>query len=391
MSSSSLSKLCGKRDVKWRPKLVLHLQDAEGSIAEIRSSILDFVYFAIQVGASIILPRFTPRSEYGPSSSPNGTAPFDTFFDADYFISTLASSCPELAIYRPENDEDMIPALARTYLPRSMRTDIDPAKTPAASVQHFNAWLDGHSDLAEITLVKIQRTLWQGPDTRSFPAHIRRDFGGLLRLNPTVRYLAAVATYNLAQRFHFPLDPKHARYHNAFFGAHIQLATDAASSGSGSEANASGQADAYIQQATTHNLKIIYTAGFSMDDLEDLEKFADDAWTQGGYIVTSAAYLLSSSQDDLKLFKGLDAVQRELVDYAVLARSSRFAGSVTSGFAWSVALGRSVLVEEEGRFREPLRLEPGDKDDGVALEDGLSMVWGRDKNRETSMIRGAWP
>lgn len=40
----------------WRPDLIFNLQDANGGIGNVRSNLLDFLLYAIEAGASIMMP-----------------------------------------------------------------------------------------------------------------------------------------------------------------------------------------------------------------------------------------------------------------------------------------------------------------------------------------------
>ena len=385
---SSLARLCNQSHIRWRPNLVLNLDDANGGIGNVRGNILDFLFFAVEAGASIMLPSFAARSRTDLSSLWNGKIGFETFFDEDYFVNAFANACPQLDIYKQIDGQGLSPALPARYGPPSMRSDMDPAHTPRSAVGHFNSWLvEQQADLSTTVLVNFGRTLWEGPDTRSIPSEIRRDFGGLLRLQPNVRRLAASIVYNLSHRFLIPIDPGRLYYPHAFYGAHLRTEQDAANAGwinDGPHANFSSQTSDYLAKAIDAGLSVIYTAS---GDASELSRFADKAWSWHRINVTSKHELLFG--DDLAALQAMTWDQQALVDYEVLQRCSQFGGYVKSSFSYNIAITRSVMAELEGKSQEPFRTKP--TDDTVAFEDSLSTVWGRDGLHESKVPRGAWP
>ncbi|GAB7356948.1 hypothetical protein MBLNU459_g7791t1 [Dothideomycetes sp. NU459] len=392
---SSISRICNQSNIQWRPNLVLRLDDANGGIGNVRGNILDFLFFAIQVGASIILPSFAARSKTDISALWDARSSFDTFFDEEHFITTLQSRCPQMSIYKPAHEEDLAPALPSRYRPQSMRTDIDSSKTVAAAVSHFNSWLSGSpqsADLSKMTLVNLERTLWDGPDTRSLPPTVRRDFGAQLRLQPNVRRLAATITYNLAQRFGLPIDPRAPHPPGAFLGAHLRTEQDAQAAGwlgeTSPHATFDAQTDMYLLQAAEHGLRVIYAASGNADHVV---LFAAKAWAAQGVNITSKSALLAGAER--AELEALSWDQQALVDYEVLLRCSVFGGFVKSSFSYNLAVSRNAVLEDQGVSLEPFSLDPRRYVDmeTVAFDDGRSKVWGKDALHEMKIPRGAWP
>lgn len=390
---SSISRICNRSGIQWRPNLVLRLDDANGGIGNVRGNIFDFLYFAMQAGASIILPSFAARSKTDISALWDARNTFDSFFDEEHFIATLSSRCPQMTIYKPTHEEDLAPALPSRFKAQPMRTDIDKDSTTAVAVSHFNTWLaEAPANLTKMTLVNLERTLWEGPDTRSLPPPIRRDFGALLRLKPAVRRLAAIITYNIAQQFGLVIDPRARHHPSAFMGVHLRTEKDAEGAGWLGEATQhatfDAQTDMYILQAEQHRLKVVYTASGNADHVV---LFAAKAWATHSINVTSKSMLLYG--DDLKELEMMTWDQQALVDYEVLQRCSVFGGFVKSSFSYNLAISRNVMVEEEGINLEPFELDPRNYVDRetVAFDDGRSKVWGRDAWHEQKIPRGAWP
>ncbi|PNS18037.1 hypothetical protein CAC42_3996 [Sphaceloma murrayae] len=394
-SGSSLDHLCHQRGTKWQPNLIINVDDANGGIGNIRGNILDFLYFAISTGSSILLPTFAARSSSDLSALFDHRAPFSAFFDEDHFISSLRSACPELHIYSSDTALTL-PALPERYTPTSMRSDLNPSDTPSSSTSNFHAWLSAQNlslPPPTPTLINLGRTLWDGPDTFSLPAPIRRDFGSLLRPPLHIRRLAGVTTHALARRHGLNLLPSAARHPSAFLGAHLRTEPDAVKAGftsAGHHANFSAQTDAYVAQARRAGLRVIYAAS---GDKKDLELFRRKAWEGHGLNVTSKADLLEGH--DAEELEALSWDQRALVDWEVLLRSSLFGGFVKSSFSFNIAITRAAVGEREGRVVEERwwEVDPATlwERDEMAWRDRWSTIWGRDEWHEKKIPRGAWP
>ncbi|KAI4765604.1 hypothetical protein E4T51_01428 [Aureobasidium sp. EXF-12344] len=397
---SAIALLCRKPEIKWRPTVVMDLDDANGGIGNVRGNIFDFLGLAILSGSSIMLPSFQSRSAEDLSALWNGKIPFTTFFDTDHFVDTFAAACPKMEVYMPSTNNSLLPPLANRYGMPSMRQDLwpetvgtDTPNTPEAAVKDFNHWLSAQPDYdpKKTTLVSVGRTLWEGLDTRALPSAVRRDFGNSLRLIPEVRRLAAIVTYNLALKYHLHnIDPRLPYYPSSFLGAHLRTESDAKAAGwldnGGANAHATydGQTDAYLSQAVENDLSIIYVAS---GNSSEISRFAEKAWHLHSFNVTSKASLLFGP--DLAALEALSWDQQGLVDYEVLRRSSSLAGFARSSFAFNIAITRNEFVDVN---KEALRLQPGDvRKEDVAFEDGLSRIWGRFEWQEERMLRGAWP
>ena len=71
---------------EWHPNLIFNLDNANGGIGNVRGNVLDFLFQAIEAGASIILPGRAARSMEDISNVWADRAPFDTFFDEEWFV-----------------------------------------------------------------------------------------------------------------------------------------------------------------------------------------------------------------------------------------------------------------------------------------------------------------
>lgn len=385
-SPSPLSKYCNMTE--WHPNLVFNLANANGGVGNVRGNILDFVFFAIEAGASIILPGMASRSQEDLSNVWADRASFDALFDEEWFLQTMKEACPRMEIYKPEPGKEIAPALEGNYLPSSRRMDESFDNTKKAYLGHLDTWLGSKSGFAadKLTLVNLERTLWE-IDTRDLPNGFRRNFGSLLRVNPSARRLAALVVQTLAFSYGIPIDPLDAIPANSFYGAHLRTEADAANAGwlNDPNANFSAQTDAYIQQALKHDLGLIYAAS---GDHKDLGRFKVKAAAHSPpvQVVTKFDLLPPSGAAALK---EMSWDQQALVDFEVLKRCSLFGGFVKSSFSYNIGMARNQWLEDQGRVTDPWAVTHSL--DGVAFDDGLSRMLGRDAFHEQRIPRGMWP
>jgi len=386
---SAISAYCNQSE--WNPNLIFRLDNANGGIGNVRGNILDFLFFALEAGASIMLPDMASRSDSDISNVWGGRAAFDLYFDETWFLDALRESCPQMEVYKAKDDQRMAEAIGK-YLPKSRRMDEKtgdgPLNTKVAYLEHFTQWLTNQSGYHTdgLALVNTERTLW-AVDTRSLPQGFRHSFSQLLRVNPTVRHLAALVVQNLATKHEVEIDPRDSIPANAFFGAHLRTEVDARNAGWLNEpgSNFSAQTDAYIESALEHNIRIMYVA---TGDAADLARFKLKAATHLPAVnLTSKLDLLPPH--DLEMLKSLTWDQQALVDYEVLQRCSIFGGFVKSSFSYNIAMTRSEWSDEMRRVADPwLALHT---EESVAFDDGLSRIIGRDGWHEHRIPRGMWP
>lgn len=385
-SPSPLSKYCNKTE--WRPNQVFNLANANGGIGNVRGNILDFVFYAIEAGASIVLPGMATRSQEDLSNVWADRASFDAYFDEQWFLQRMEEACPQLKIYKPVPGQEIAPALDGNYLPSSRRMDESFDNTRDAYLSHLDSWLESNKDFKadKLTLVNLERTLWE-VDTRSLPNGFRRNFGQLLRVAPSARRLAALVVQNMASFYGVPIDPRDAVPAKVFYGAHLRTEADAANAGWLTEPNAnfSAQTDAYIQQALKHHLVLVYAAS---GDPMDLGRFKVKAAAHSPPVHVVTKFDLLPPEGAAAL-KEMSWDQQALVDYEVLKRCSYFGGFVKSSFSYNIGMARNQWLEDHGRVTDPWRVR--DAIDGVAFDDGLSRMLGRDDFHEHRIPRGMWP
>ncbi|KAI7589214.1 hypothetical protein KC346_g16843 [Hortaea werneckii] len=391
---SALTTYCNQ--TPWDPTLVFNLADANGGIGNIRGNILDFVFYALEAGAAIMLPSMATRSPEDLSDVWAARADFALMFDEEWFVSALGRACPQMRVYKPRAGERMVEPLEGVYAPPSRRVDVEAGNSREGFRAHFGSWLrerkreregKGKGEGQEgMVLVNVGRTLWE-VDTRSLPPGFRRNFGQLLRINPVIRRLAAVVVERLATERKLVIDPLAAIPPQAFYGAHLRTEADAQAIGWLNEPNTnfSAQTDAYIAHALDHGLRTLYVSSGSA---EEIARFASKAASHSPPLTVVSKHSLLPPQG-LRDLLALTWDQQALVDYEVLHRASVFGGFVKSSFSYNIAMTRAQWGKDRGRVVEPWRVLH--EEVGVAFDDGLSRVVGRDGWHEGRIPRGMWP
>ncbi|KAI7408689.1 hypothetical protein KC336_g13022 [Hortaea werneckii] len=391
---SALNTYCNQS--VWDPHLVFNLADANGGIGNIRGNFLDFLFYALEAGASIMLPSMATRSHADLSDVWASRGDFDLMFDEEWFLSALGLACPQMRVYKPRPGEEMVEPLPGIYSPPSRRMDVDLGNSREGFRRHLEGWLRENREREgkgkrgegeeETVLVNVGRTLWE-VDTRSLPPGFRRNFGQLLRINPTIRRLAAMVVERLADERQLMIDPKRPILPQAFYGAHLRTEADAQAIGWLSEPNTnfSAQTDAYIAHALAHGLTTLYVSSGSS---EEISRFATKAAAHAPPLTVLSKHSLLSPQA-LRDLNALTWDQQALVDYEVLHRASVFGGFVKSSFSFNIAITRAQWGEDRGRVVEPWSVSH--REIGVAFDDGLSRVVGRDGWHEGRIPRGMWP
>jgi len=383
---ASIASYCNR--TQWRPNLVFRHKNANGGIGNVRGNFLDFFFFAIEAGASIVLPTMDTRNDQNLADVHASFAEFDRLFDEPIFMSSMAASCPQMKIYKSEADLLPVERLVQDHQPKSRRTDFDAANTREAWFGDFGEWLKAQADYKPddpMTLVSIWNTLWEF-DTRSLPQGLRRNFGRVLHTNPVMRHAAAVAVENLVSVFDLQLDPRDAIPKNAFYGAHLRTEADAAAVGwLDAASDFTAQTDAYIAHAVKNKLSVIYVAS---GDATEIENFKSKAAAHLPPLNVTSKYDLLPA-DEASIVRALTWDQQAAVDFEVLHRCSIFGGFVKSSFSYHIALARNQRLEDMGVAMDPWAVV--NREAAVAFDDGISRILGRYEIHERRIPRGMWP
>jgi hypothetical protein len=385
------------KKTKWHPNLIYNLPNANGGVGNVRAEILDFLFYAIEAGAGIIVPGMARRSEevlfdvWGA-----GRANFETMFDREWFEESLKDACPGLKLYDAADDAIVLNGrkVEEVYWPEhpSARRHTTREKW----VQEMNAWLEARNvDDGQVTIVDVERTMWQ-VDTRNTPPGFRVNMPQVLRVNPDIRQYAGAAMAELARRFQWdfpsPLVPTDRLHLGAFYGAHLRTEADTISAlwqvpctefECGLDWTA--QTDAYIQHAERKKLNILYTAS---GNATEIARFKVKAAARREPLAVVDKWDLLTEQQAEEL-KALHWDQQALVDLEILLRCSVFGGMAKSSFAFMIVTARNAWMEEHGYVMDPWSAKQ--LDPTVVFEDQLQKIWGRNELNEDRVPKGAWP
>jgi hypothetical protein len=273
---SAVAALCAEQK-SWRPNLYITIDDANGGIGNVRAAMIDFLYFAISAGTSIVASPISRRSDRDLGSLWNGMMPFDNFFDVDNLVSVLNRACPQMVVYKTQEEFKGFTCLTR-FQPTSLRSDLqDEELEPQVFFKRFDDFLVQQNivDYANKTLVPLGRTLWDSIDTTTQP-HLRRAIGRLVQPRPDVRRLAETIIANLGVQYDMHIAPSSRIHKHAFMGAHLRTETDAhdAHRLDKPEDAFDGQTDSYLSQALASGLQVLYVAS---GNASDIERFASKA------------------------------------------------------------------------------------------------------------------
>ncbi|KAF2217722.1 hypothetical protein CERZMDRAFT_31796 [Cercospora zeae-maydis SCOH1-5] len=396
-----LAAYCNSSSITWHPNLVFNLFDANGGIGNVRGNVLDFLFTAIEMGASIIVPDMASRQEDDLSNVWGGRQELSAMFDEEWLVSTLARTCPEMKVYKVREGMEMVSAVEGVWSCRTRRVDESFENTARRGWEALGEWLGGNEDFKrryggvemlartdaeEPVVVNLARTLWD-VDTRSLPMGMRRNFGQLLKVGSMYRGLAALVVWRLVERFGLELDPREAVPRGQFYGAHLRTADDAKNAGwmDVEGMNASAQMDEYINHAKEYDLRVIYVASGNSEDVEELRQRAT---VQDPPITVVSKTDLLPAHEASALSK-LSWDQQALVDWEVLKRCSVFGGIVKSSFAYNIAMTRNQYLEDRNLVNDPWAVLHSEHN--LAFDDGLSRIFGRDSWHEQRIPRGMWP
>ncbi|GIZ44306.1 hypothetical protein CKM354_000750800 [Cercospora kikuchii] len=379
-------------DTKWNSNLVFDLAGANGGVGNVRAEFLDFLFYAFESGASIVLPTMAVRREddlfdvWGA-----GRANFSNMFDEVWFREAMSEACPQMKIY--ESAEELGTGWRRegqTYDPRVPGSRKDSSQVQW--VQQTEAWLaDRNITVDAPAVVTIEHTMWE-TNTRGERPAFRRALGMLLHFRPDVRHYAAIAMFNMATTEGLDLFPTDRVHEKAFYGAHLRTEADTISAGwlephSNTEVglNFTLQTSYYMQAAVAHGLSTIFAASGNASEVEHFKQIA--ATNRPPLTVLSKWDLLSKAEGEA--LRDMHWDRQALVDLEILKRCSLFGGMAKSSFAFLIAVARTTYMEEYSMVQDPWFARH--RDTMVAFENKLNKIWGRNQLNEERVPKGAWP
>ncbi|GAB7366550.1 hypothetical protein MBLNU230_g8537t1 [Neophaeotheca triangularis] len=370
---TAIRDLCAARPA--RTDIVVKCAPGTGGVGNIRSYMLHCTRFAMEAGASIVVPHFHRRAPSDLFELVGDEAGFEHFFDREHYREVLETACPRMDVYDFEEagwtDTGLvIPAFASGI-------NVSSLEEPSAWRREFDGWIDqwiAGAEGKEAPYVITSNDPGRGRAVLDDGIPFYYNFGRILEFRPDVRRLVAVATYELSQRFKLAIDPSENIYSHAYFGAHVRTSDDAVKAGWNPDFEE--QTDHYIAQAQAANVSVIFAAGGNDDDEE---RFVEKAKALGIHVVGKWDLL---SGNDARELENLSWDQRGLFDFEMLLRATSYGGYARSSFSHNIAFRRHFMSAVEDPFADP--------DDHFA--DELSRVYGRfDAGWEDEAVRTMWP
>lgn len=365
-----ISKLCRNRPA--RNDVIVQCAPGTGGVGNIRSYMLHCTRFAMEAGASILLPNFHGRLRSDLFELNGAVRDFEYFFDRKHYIETVQKACPHLTVHENVQQEWSIANMEIPHWPYAINESH--LENPSPWRKQFDQWFkEATAELKNPVLV-----VSGDPGRDRFVMDDGMDFyftfGRILQFRPDARRLAALCIAELSRKFKLGLDPKQNMFTNAYMGAHLRTSNDAVKAGWNPDFEE--QTDWYITQALDHNLTIIYAAG---GNDEDLKKFAEKGLDMGLHVVNK--YDLVSG-NDLRELDNFLWDQRGLVDFEILLKATQYGGYARSSFSHNIAFRRRAMSNVTDPFADALN----------HYQDELSVVYGRfDANWEDEGVRTMWP
>lgn len=378
-NTSAIKAICHKN--KPSPGLVVQCAPGTGGVGNIRSYMLHCTRFAMEAGASMVVPRFHRRGRSDLFELNGELADFEHFFDKAHFKSSIQQMCPHMVVHDEVDRQAGAWAenvTAELGIPGFAGSISNSKTTNSISWRdEFGAWLEKKTkDAVGRPVLLTSGDPGRGRAVLDDGFEFYYAFGRILDFRPDVRRLAAVALHALSQRSVLHFDPSENIMAGTYMGAHIRTSKDAVKAGW--PVDFEQQTDWYLNQTRSANLSVVYAAGGN--DL-DLDRFARKAASEGIECVTKYDLL---SGNDMKELENLVWDQKALLDFEILLRSAQYGGFARSSFAHNVAFRRhyNSKVDWETSF--------GDPNDHFA--DELSRVYGRyDGGWEDETVRTMWP
>ncbi|KAG9244437.1 hypothetical protein BJ878DRAFT_69002 [Calycina marina] len=387
--------LCERTE--WQPGLAFECLASYGGVGNVRNTVLTCVRYAIEAGATtLIVPQIRARDEDLIGLKNGKDLPFTYMFDEDHFISSLASTCPQIQIIPHLDDLSDIPSARKPtkLIPKDLGTDFRVFRVMNFASKwraKFDGWIpkfgapNGFSP-AEPLVVSIPPPIFEFPTDYDSPEFIA-TFGRILRFNDHARRLAAIVLYAMNTKYNLDINPAKIGVPDAekYYGAHLRTAIDATKAGF---APYEDQAASYLADAKKHKLSVIYLASGSAPDIV---RFTGDAAVHN--ISTTTKKRLLEEKDEykhaLEEMQELSWDQQALIDYLVLLRCSAFGGTWASSFAWNIVFRRHVVVNNgiwvPSKAAESAKRDVGVRDEPgkVAYGDKINTIFGDD-------ARGIW-
>lgn len=367
---AAISNLCRNRPP--RDDVIVRCNPGTGGVGNIRSYMLHCTRFAMEVGASMLLPQFHRRSKSDLFELNGDLGDFEHFFDREHYVATVHAACPHMKVYENPEEEWTMANIEIPHWPLAI--NVSTLTNPSPWRLEFDSWFETSTagmkrpvNIASGDPGRDRAVMDDGID-------LYYSIGRILKFRPDARRLAALCMAEINRRFNLHMDPEQNLFENAYMGAHLRTSSDAVKAGWNPDFEQ--QTDWYINQTLRHGLSVIFAAGGN--DL-DLERFANKAIKSGIDLVTKYDLLSGNDRRELDNFLW---DQRGLVDFEILLKASQYGGYARSSFSHNVAFRRHFVSKVKDQWADP--------DNHFA--DEISVVYGRfDAGWEDEGVRTMWP
>lgn len=224
---SSISKLCQNRAP--RDDVIVSCNPGTGGVGNIRSYMLHCTRFAIEAGASMLLPRFIRRAKHDLFELYGEAGDFEHFFDRRFFIDTVQAACPHMRVYENIDAEWTSGNIEIPHWPHAI--NVSTSQTPSPWRTEFNKWFAESTGSLQKPVIISSGDPGRDRAVMDDGRDLYYAIGRVLQFRPDARRLAALCMAELSHRFQLAIEPKHNIYQNAYMGAHLRTSSDAVKAG----------------------------------------------------------------------------------------------------------------------------------------------------------------
>lgn len=335
-STTGLAALCKQKE--WVPQRWFMCDDIEGGAGNVQNALLHCVRYAIEAGASLILPPQTTEILYDDSFEQGGTpmrnfGGEDFLFQADYFQTSLQEACPAMKIVNTVTDVSGYSTawVPQPFQPRDLSRlssgqpsdseDLLNRRT-ATFRKDFDLVMGSHG----LTIFRLAWPVYFEWPVLTDSDEFRNSFGGILRPRKDVQQLANQVLEKLTE---------------GFYG--IDLSYDEGTPGTAKETLPIMIAS-HMRQVQASAMRVVYVAG-TQDEILLFRNFA----LNFAVVVEDKESLLEGGA--LTLLRGFSGNQKSLLDFVVLLRASQFSGVGASSFSQAIAVQRHQHSRSRGLFQ----------------------------------------
>lgn len=372
VDSQAIRDVCN--NAPWNETLVFTCNNHAGSLAQVRTSILTCVRYAIEAGATrLVYPAILHQGW--------DRTGMDYMFDKDHFNDSLRQSCPQITLIDGKGDVgDRNPQYGDRLPIYTFNQDTLFDLAPMAEWHpKFIQLLDANlkkEDPVRVIIIELGR-INPHHDVYYDGKAFAYAFGNILKIRPDIRRLASSALHTLSSTYNLSLDVTEPIMKNKFLGVHLYTQEDTVGPEAGWPAIDTTYSayenltQLYLSQSTSSHLDLIYAGSSNQAETNKFKQLAKPKT-----VITK--FDLLATGDERHTLGELTGEQQTLVDYLILQKASVFAGVGHSAFSWNVAVKRHTFSGK-----------PSWDDGPNAFDDDLSHIYG--KKEDAALVGHMWP